>query len=424
MGSTERTLDLIGVGVFMSSSIQKVPVADLRVGMYISALDRPWLETPFIMQGFHIESREDVDVVAEYCEYVYVDMARKAKASAHSSDVSDVLSPKGKIRYQNTSSIDAEHKRILGAFHSARRLTKTLLDDIRLGGAINTEHAKQMVNDCVQSVIRHPDALMWMAKIRNESEYTAEHCLNVCILAVAFGRQLGMPEEELHKLGLCGLLHDVGKMRIPSEVLNKPTRLSIDEMRIMMSHTIQGRNLLISTSGIYSGVIDVAYSHHERVDGKGYPRKLAGQGISVFSKIIAIVDAYDAMTADRCYQVAKTSTEALKIIYQERGTHFDEMLALKFLQTVGLYPPGSIVELHSGAVGIVVETNHKLRHLPKVLLVRDSEKNPLEKDIYIDLAQIESGELSKDHLIKQVWKDRSFGVTLRQYQERGLELRR
>jgi HD-GYP domain-containing protein (c-di-GMP phosphodiesterase class II) len=213
-------------------------------------------------------------------------------------------------------------------------------------------------------------------------------------------------------------------MRIPSEVLNKPTRLSIDEMRIMMSHTIQGRNLLISTSGIYSGVIDVAYSHHERVDGKGYPRKLAGQGISVFSKIIAIVDAYDAMTADRCYQVAKTSTEALKIIYQERGTHFDEMLALKFLQTVGLYPPGSIVELHSGAVGIVVETNHKLRHLPKVLLVRDSEKNPLEKDIYIDLAQIESGELSKDHLIKQVWKDRSFGVTLRQYQERGLALRR
>lgn len=404
----------------MVETVKKIHITELRIGMYISALDRPWLETPFILQGFYIESRDDIDVVAEFCEHVYIDTARKVEAK----EALAILKPKNRVQYKNTSSIDVEHKRMMGTFHKARTLTKSLLDDIRLGGAINTDHAKQMVNECVQSVIRHPDALMWMSKIRSESEYTAEHCLNVCILAVAFGRQLGLPEEELHKLGLCGLLHDVGKMRIPPEILNKTGRLSIEEMRVMMSHTIQGRNLLISTSGIYSGVIDVAYSHHERVDGKGYPRKLAGQGISLFSKIIAIVDAYDAMTADRCYQVAKTSTEALKIIYQERGTHFDEKLALKFLQTVGLYPPGCIVELHSGAVGIVVETNHKMRHLPKVLLVRDSEKNPLEKDLYIDLAQVETGELGQEYLIKQVWKDRTFGVSVRDYIERGLELRR
>jgi HD-GYP domain-containing protein (c-di-GMP phosphodiesterase class II) len=408
----------------MSPNLQKISVADLRIGMYVAQLDRDWLETPFILQGFEIESRDDIEIVAEYCEFVFVDPVYKARASQRSSDVAEAFKAKGAVAYQNTALVDEEHKRIVGAFRQARSLTKNLLDDIRLGGAINTSHAKQMVNDCVQSVIRHPDALLWMAKIRSESEYTAEHCLNVCILAVAFGRSLGMSEDELHKLGMCGLLHDVGKMKVPPEILNKPSALNIKEMRAMMAHTIHGRNLLLSTDGIYNGVIDVAYSHHERVDGKGYPRKLAGQGISLYSKIIAIVDAYDAMTADRCYQTAKTSTEALKIIYQERGSHFDERLALKFLQTVGLYPPGSIVELHSGQVGIVVETNHKLRHLPKVLLVRDAQKQPLEKDIFIDLAQIEEGDLSKDYLIKQVWKDQSFGISLRRYQEQGLVLNR
>lgn len=403
----------------MASSLQKMYVSDLRVGMYVAKLDRDWLETPFILQGFVLESQEDVDIVAEYCSYVYVDTIYKAVPLAAAQGRS-----KAPIQYRNTTKIDEEHRKIVGAFRQARSLTKSLLDDIRLGGAINTEHAKEMVSNCVQSVIRHPDALMWMAKIRSESEYTAEHCLNVCILAVAFGRVLGMPEEELHKLGMCGLLHDVGKMKVPADILNKPASLTIGEMRAMMAHTIHGRNLLLSTDGIYNGVIDVAYSHHERVDGKGYPRKLAGASISLFSKIIAIVDAYDAMTADRCYQSAKTSTEALKIIYQDRGTHFDERLALKFLQTVGLYPPGSIVELHSGQVAIVVETNHKLRHLPKVLLVRDQNKKPLEKEIFVDLSQVEEGELPDTFLIKQVWKDQSFGISLRKYMEQGLILHR
>lgn len=403
----------------MASSLQKMYVSDLRVGMYVAKLDRDWLETPFILQGFVLESQEDVDIVAEYCSYVYVDTIYKAVPLSSAQGKS-----KAPIQYRNTTKIDEEHRKIVGAFRQARSLTKSLLDDIRLGGAINTEHAKEMVSNCVQSVIRHPDALMWMAKIRSESEYTAEHCLNVCILAVAFGRVLGMPEEELHKLGMCGLLHDVGKMKVPGDILNKPASLTVGEMRAMMAHTIHGRNLLLSTDGIYNGVIDVAYSHHERVDGKGYPRKLAGASISLFSKIIAIVDAYDAMTADRCYQSAKTSTEALKIIYQDRGTHFDERLALKFLQTVGLYPPGSIVELHSGQVAIVVETNHKLRHLPKVLLVRDQNKKPVDKESFVDLSQIEEGDLPDTFLIKQVWKDQSFGISLRKYMEQGLVLHR
>lgn len=407
----------------MSSKTTKVHVSELRVGMFVSQLDRDWLETPFLLQGFQIEEENDIDVIAEYCQYVYIDDEKslKQKANEHSSNVgtarqvrvnSDIFEPEVPL--------EDEHRRVLGTFRQARSITKTLLDDIRLGGAINTEQARHTVNECVHSVIRHPDALLWMSKMRDENEYTAEHCLNVCILAIAFGRQLGLGEQELQNLGMCGLLHDVGKMKIPPEILNKPDTLSAKEMRIMMAHTVHGRNLLLSSSGIYSGAIDVALSHHERIDGMGYPRQLAGNSISRFSKIIAIVDAYDAMTADRCYQSARTSTEAIKIIYKERGQHFDEQLALKFLQTVGLYPAGSIVELYSGEVGMVIEANPRYRHLPRIVMLRDRNKKPLEKEAMMDLSLIEKGDLSKDYLIKQVWKDKTFGITLKNYLERGL----
>lgn len=407
----------------MSSNTKKIHVSELRVGMFVSQLDRDWLETPFLLQGFQVEEEADIDVISEYCQHVYIDDEKsiKPKASEHSSDVGtarhvrvnpDIFAPEVPL--------EDEHRRVIGTFRQARSLTKTLLDDIRLGGAINTDQARHTVNECVHSVIRHPDALLWMSKMRDENEYTAEHCLNVCILAIAFGRQLGMGEQELQNLGMCGLLHDVGKMKTPPEILNKPDTLTPKEMRIMMAHTVHGRNLLLSSSGIYTGAIDVALSHHERIDGKGYPRQLAGNSISRYSKIIAIVDAYDAMTADRCYQSARTSTEAIKIIYKERGQHFDEQLALKFLQTVGLYPAGSIVELYSGEVGMVIEANPRLRHLPRIVMLRDRNKQPVAKEMMIDLSLIEKGELSKDYLIKQVWKDKTFGITLKNYLERGL----
>jgi putative nucleotidyltransferase with HDIG domain len=407
----------------MSSNTTKIPVSELRVGMFVSRLDRDWLETPFLLQGFHIEEESDIDVIGEYCEHVYIDddKSMRSKGSAFSSNVGTARQTRvNPDIFMPEIPLEDEHRRIIGTFRQARTITKSLLDDIRLGGAINTEQARHTVNECVHSVIRHPDALLWMSKMRDENEYTAEHCLNVCILAIAFGRQLGMAENELENLGMCGLLHDVGKMKIPSAILDKPDTLTPSEMRIMMGHTVHGRNLLLSSRGIYTGAIDVALSHHERIDGAGYPRQLAGNSISRFSKIIAIVDAYDAMTAERCYQAARTSTEAIKVIYKDRGSHFDEQLALKFLQTVGLYPVGSIVELYSGEIGMVIEANPRFRHLPRIVMLRDKEKTPLPKESILDLSLIENGELSKEYLIKQVWKDKSFGITLKTYLERGL----
>jgi len=407
------------------SKVVKMHVGELRVGMYVSELDKDWLDTPFIMQGFLLEEQDDIDIVSEYCEYVYVmtDYTESALSPLSSNEgTATQARPRGDV-FAPEVSVQEEHRKTYKTFRAARSLTKTLLDDIRLGGALDGTAARSMVNDCVQSVIRHPDALLWMAKIRDEREYTAEHCLNVCILAIAFGRQLGIDEDELHNLGMCGLLHDVGKMRVPQEIVDKPASLTPKEMRLMKAHTVHGRNLLLASSNIYTGAIDVAYSHHEKIDGTGYPRKLPGHGISRYSRIIAIVDAYDAMTADRCYSRAKTSTEALKIIYTEKGKHFDEQLAIKFIETIGLYPAGAIVELYSGEVGIVMESNPRLRHLPRVILLLNENKRQCEKEQVKDLAHIETGELPRKYLIKQVWRDGSFGLRLREYQKKGLVIR-
>lgn len=405
-----------------SQATIKIHISELKIGMFVSKLERDWLETPFLMQGFMIESLDDIDAVAEYSEYVWIDAVQQTWIPSEERATLGSKSAPKRV-YVNKVSASEERTAVQGVYREARSLTKTLLDDVRLGGAINTEQAKATVKDCVHSILRNPDALLWMSKMRDENEYTAEHCLNVCILAIAFGRHLGKSEPELEKLGLCGLLHDVGKMRVPHEVLDKPGPLSQKEYNIMKAHTVHGRNLLMASPGSgLNAAVDVAYSHHERIDGEGYPRKLKGAGISDFARIIAIVDAYDAMTADRCYSRAIPTTEALKIIYHDRGTHFDERLALEFIRSVGLYPPGTLVELVNGLVGLVLETHQRYRHLPKIIVVHDLNK-PLEKERVVDLSEIEQGKLGKEFLINRALCDGMHGIRVRDYREKGLIFR-
>lgn len=399
------------------SKTLKIHISELKIGMYVSKLDCDWLETPFLMQGFIVESLDDIDAIAEYSTHVWIDAVQEVWMPPEQQK--ETLNTPPKKVYINKVNTAEERQAALGIHRESQRLMKSMLDDVRLGGAINTEQAKTTVKTCMSSILKNPNALLWMSKMRSEDNYTAEHSLNVCILAIAFGRHLGKSETELENLGLCGLLHDVGKMRIPPAVLNKVEPLTEKELKMIKAHTIHGRNLLMSSPGIYHGAIDVAYSHHERIDGTGYPRKLPASGISEFSRIIALVDAYDAMTADRCYSRAIPSTDALKNIYQDRGKHFDEFLALEFIKCVGLYPPGSIVELVNGMVGIVLEPDRRYRHLPKILVVHDIHK-PLDKEQVINLNQIEQGTLDKCFLIQRALCDGSYGISIQRYKENGL----
>ncbi len=396
---------------------KKVHVSKLQIGMFVSALDRPWLETPFLLQGFMIECEDDIDVIAEYCEHVWIESARQKRDSVQAN--LEILSGKKPVSYINKLPAQDEHRKAIGVYKSSRRITKTILESIALRGMINTEEAKAVVDDCVQSVIRNPDALIWMSRVREMDDYTAEHSMNVCIYAISFGRHLGFDNQALQHLGLCGLLHDVGKMRVPIEVLNKPSKLTDKEFNMIKAHTVHGRNLLMSSPGMLPAAVDVAYSHHERMDGTGYPRKIKANGTSTFSRIIAIVDAYDAMTADRCYAPAIPTTDALNTIFKDRGTHFDEHLSIQFIRCIGIFPAGTLVELANGMVGIVLAKNLKYSRLPKLIIVLDAQKKKCKERI-LDLSKIHSGELSNDHLIKRALVDGTYDITLKEYQEKGL----
>lgn len=407
-------------GQFKSTRNSKqISVSELQIGMFVSKLDRDWLDTPFIFQGFLVETLDDIEVLTEYCQHVWIDAVEESWHS--NTPLATLPATRSTPRYINKIQRKTDHRLAIGAYKAARRITKTLLEEARLGTSINIDNARETVTACVNSILCNPDALVWMGRMRNQDEYTSEHCLNVCILSIAFGRHLGLNEAELNQLGLCGLLHDVGKMRVPPAVLNKPGRLTEKEFNMIKAHATHGRNLLMSSPGVYHGAVDVAYSHHERMDGRGYPRGLKAAGISYFARVVAITDAYDAMTSIRCYSGARPSTEALRIIRENAGSQFDEKLAGDFITLIGLYPPGSLVELTNGSVGIVLNTNYRYRHLPKVLIVLDQSKQPCTEKV-VNLAETERGRLSHEYLIKQVLVDGSFNLFLRNYREKGLQL--
>jgi len=376
-----------------------MPVSGLELGMYVSELDKDWLDSPFLYQGFLIENHDDILLLEEECQYVWIEPAIEMRRGKQ-DDSLQVLnqSSSKKARYINKLTMPREYEKSRKVFEISRQRTKTILDDVVLGGIINTKEAKLTVESCLESVLRNPNAMLWMSKIRDSDSYTADHSLNVCILSIAFGRQLGFTKDDLFSLGMCGLLHDVGKMRIPDTVINKPGKLSPKEWKQMQAHVVFGRNLLMTSPGIGHSV-DVAYSHHERIDGKGYPRGLDGSQISQYTKIVALADSFDAMTAVRCYSHAMTPSAAVKEIYKNRGTQFDEKMALQFIKTIGLYPPGTIVGLANGYLGIVLERSQKYQHLPKVLLLKDDAGKAVKTKL-IDLTLIEQGK-----------KDRSFLIT-------------
>ncbi len=358
----------------------QLQVSGLKIGMYVCELDRPWLETPFILQGFTIRSLEDIDEIAKHCEWVWIEQTDDAWQPAEErSQLSPSLQrgpawPPPAPGKQAMQQAQAAHT-------TARALTRSFMDDVRLGRALDVREVKATVSECVKSILRDPDAMMWMAKLRSRDAYTSEHSLNVGLLAITFGRFLGASEEDLNKLGFAGMLHDIGKMRTPVKILNKEGALNEQEFQVMKSHPQQGRDILLSHKNVYHGAVDVAYGHHEALDGSGYPRGIKATSITDFTRIVTLCDVYDAVTSDRVYRRGASSLNALRIIHDARGTKFDARLAEEFIECIGLYPPGSVVELHSGEIGLVIGTNHRHRHLPKLLIVRGPDKQPTQERV-------------------------------------------
>lgn len=395
----------------------KIDVAQLTIGMYVIELDRPWTETSFLFQGFRISQQEEIRLLQEACKHVWVDSQRtvgvKQQIIENHAQAAELQPIVGKVNFSQ------EVDQASPVWHAAREESLRLLESVRMGQELDVKAVKAVVRECVDSILRNPAAMLWLARIKNSDYYTAEHSLRVAILAIALGRELGLPDYQLEQIGVCGMLHDVGKIKVPSAILNKPGALTAEELRIMQSHAIEGRRLLMSNQQVTPATVDVAYSHHERLDGKGYPRGLDARRIPYFAKIIAVVDAYDAINSDRVYSKGKSSLESLRILFDAANSHFDEEIVGHFIRLIGIYPPGEIVELTTGEVGIIIGCSPASKLKPKILRVLDANKK-LCKEIVIDLATTITDANGKPCRVHEVHSSGAFGIDIEAYRRKGL----
>ena len=263
---------------------------------------------------------------------------------------------------------------------------ESMFADARLGKALDLPQCESLVADIFESVIAKPDALISVVRLKRHDEYTYMHSVAVCALMIALGRQLGLNERLLKKVGLAGMLHDVGKAAMPLDILNRPGKLTDPEYRVMRSHAARGHALLVEGGGVGPVVLDVALHHHEKVDGSGYPHGLAGDQISAVAKMGAICDVYDAVTSDRPYKKGWSPAESLRQMVQWKG-HFDPKIFQAFVRTVGIYPTGSLVRLRSRRLAVVTEQNPANLLAPRVKAFFDLESNVRVYPRDIDLAQ-------------------------------------
>lgn len=390
----------------------KINVGDLKPGMFICELDRPWLETPFLLQGFEIKDDSDIEAVMRYCKWVYIDMLR---TQVHQVIVEDV-----KVRPRLPDKSNSYDRRDLLAANKVQSetsfLIKNFVDDIRLGQCPDIQLAKAAVGNCVSSVIKNPDAMMFLAKLKSKGESNSQHAFNVCIFSLVIGRLLGLESAQLENLGTCALLHDMGKIALPDSVLNKQEKLTQEEMELIRSHPKEGRDILMSGRNIFSGCVDVAYGHHETLDGSGYPRGLEGHQLNLNCKIVSITDKYDAITSFRPHRPAGDHLRAVAILNKLANENkIDAKLTSGFFSYLGVYPPGSIVELNTGEVGIVIDSHPEQRLRPQLLLVRDTNKQAIQQ--FVDMTEKRLDSNGKPYRITSVKKPGDYNIDLIQYSE-------
>jgi HD-GYP domain-containing protein (c-di-GMP phosphodiesterase class II) len=398
------------------------PASQLTIGMYVVELDRPWLETNFQFQGFEVKTKAEVQAIKDVCEYVYIDLTKKKKGAPLISK-NNHLSIHDYLAYgpppPKLSSFEKEIARAADVYAATDLVVSDFMEKIAHGGGIDTKLAKEAVAACVNSVLHSPDAMLWMTQLKNKDKYTAQHSLNVCVLSILLGRHLSLSEIALNNLGLCGMMHDMGKMLVPLEILNKPSMLEPEEMRIMQSHTTLGYELLKSSPNMYPGAVDVAWTHHERLDGKGYPRQISHGAISHFAKIVTIVDMYDAITSDRVYQKGRTHLEATNILTNMSGAQLEPLLVIKFIESLGVYPPGCLVEMTNGSIAIVVEVNDKIKLRPKVIILLDEDKNTVPEEV-IDLSKMVIDRAGDFYTIKGIVKAEDWNIDSSKYYQEGV----
>ncbi len=360
--------------------VKKIPSAEVEIGMVVSSLDRPWRETPFLLQGFQVKTQRDVDHLVEQSQYVWILVAdEEIEISSGPAGVSPIsVSPAsvGKVRYEHTALAGPELEEARRSYKEVAGLVKDVETLVAADKELPLDQVRKSLDTMVDSVLRNPDAYIWLTRIQQFDSYTYRHALSASVWATALGRELGLARREIVALGTGTLLMDIGNTALPREILRKKGRLSDEEWTLVKSHVDQGVRILSKASSATVDVIDIVRTHHERLDGSGYPAGLRGKQIPFFGQIAGIVDFYAAVTIPRPYAPAIAPSAAMQILHKQRHRYFDEALVQAFIQALSTYPTGSLVELSNGAVGIVLSQNPGFRLHPNLVLLLDPDKKP------------------------------------------------
>ena len=401
----------------------KVLVENLEIGMFVSSLDKPWEESPFLMQGVELNNQSDVDAIKGECKHVFIDFKDdtqfkefKLKTSVSTSYKEKILSQKQIKNFDLKKHTKSAHR----SHNNGRSAVKTVLDKVMLGEDFDSYSVKSAVKNMVKEVFSNEEAMMMMIMLKGERDNVAQHSLNVSILSIGFARFLGFTEPQIEEIGIGALLHDIGKVKIDKKLLDKKGKLSEQEMQKLCMHPQYSYQILQKKTDLPPSVIDIAVCHHERLGGQGYPRGLKAEQISRRAQLVSVMDTFESLTCDQPYRPALSVVESYKILMQDKNVKFDEKLVLKFIEWRGIYPAGTIVEMKNGEVGIVVSGNRKGNKLkPKVLLVLDEQKKP-RKTRLVDLSFIQTDAESNPYVIFKAFETEAFGVSVSKYLEEGL----
>ncbi len=391
-------------------------VEELEIGMYVAQLDRPWLDTPFMFQGFYIRDDDEIDELKAHCEHVYVSQEslpfdRQVPGGGASEPASSANGKeRGKKRfslrslfkfrktqnsgedfsqsnifYRETTSLKEETRTASGAHKQAVVTVQKVMEELKYSGSLDLGCLETAVTPMVDSVLRNPAALACLMRMQEKDNYLYHHSIASSVWATILGRQIGLRREDLDVMALGAMLLDVGKTQLPVEILIKPGDLDDNEKELMRRHVQFGLDILQKSGEVDSRVLDMVAYHHERYNGTGYPGGVKGNDIPVFGRVAGIVDAYDAMITTRPYAEPVSSYDALRNLRVLADVEFQAEIVEQFTRAIGVFPTGTLVELNTGQVAIVTKQNRIRRLRPEIMIVMDADKKLLDQFQVIDL---------------------------------------
>ena len=394
--------------------LKTVSIKQLRLGMFIQELKGAWIDHPFWKKAFKLEDLSDLKKLqASVIKEVVIDTS-KGLDVAESNEVAEPLLTKAietppeitlisiSSSESNKVSIAEEQKLAKKIISSSKKAVATMFHDVRMGKAINAEAAMQMVDDIAASVDRNLGALISLVRLKSKDEYTYMHSVAVCALMVALAKELKLSDSEIKQAGLAGLLHDIGKAGIPMEVLNKPGALTEEEFTLVKLHPERGHELLLKADIADNVSLDVCLHHHEKMNGTGYPDKLKDDEISLFAKMGAVCDVYDAITSNRPYKEGWEPAISLQRMAQWDG-HFDNIVFKAFVKSIGIYPVGSMVKLKSGRLAVVVDQSPKSLLTPIIKVFFSTKSKSRIKVELIDLSKSHEQDTIVGHEDPSIW---------------------